>query len=112
MARNRVFRSVLLASGVLLIAACASQPASKTGSLDEKYFQREASNYQKFQHEGQTVYCQTEPHDASLIPYNPNKRCITEAALRQAVENYRRNRIPVPRGGPPYVATVPGGSGT
>jgi len=108
MARNRVFRSMLLASGVLLMAACASQPASRTGSLDEQYFQREASNYLKFQHEGKTVYCQTEAQPATLIPYDPNRRCISEAALRQAVENYRRDRNPVPRGGPPYVATVPG----
>jgi hypothetical protein len=105
MASNRVIRFALLASGVLLIAACASHPE---GSLDEKYFQKEASNYLKFQHEGQTVYCQTEANAARLIPYDPNKRCISETALRQAVENYRRNRNPVTRGGPPYVATVPG----
>jgi outer membrane biogenesis lipoprotein LolB len=109
MATNRVFRSVLLAAGVLLMAACASQPASTTGSLDEKYFQREANNYQKFQHEGQTVYCQNESQAGSLIPY---KWCISESALRQRVENFRRNRNSVTRGGPPYVATVPGGSGT
>jgi len=108
MANNRVFRSVLLASGVLLMAACASQP---TSTLDEKYFQREASNYLKFQHEGQMVYCQTEPNGASLLPYDPNRRCISEAALRQAVENYRVSRNPVVRGGPQYVATVPGRTG-
>ena len=109
MAINRFLRTALLASGVLLMAACASQPA---GSLDEKYFQREASNYLKFQHEGQVVYCQTEASGATLIPFNPDRRCISEAALRQAVENYRRDRNPVVRGGPQYVATVPGGSGT
>jgi outer membrane biogenesis lipoprotein LolB len=109
MARNRVFRSVLLASGVLLMAACASQPASTTGSLDEKYFQREANNYLKFEHEGQTLYCQNDRQSASLIPY---KWCISETALRQRVENDRRSRNPVTRGGPSYVATVPGGSGT
>ena len=108
MANNRVFRSILLASGVLLMAACASQPA---GSLDEKYFQKEASNYLKFQHEGQTVYCRTEASAASLIPYDPNRRCSSEAALRQAVENYRVSRNPVGRGGPQYVATVPGRTG-
>ncbi|HEY6123567.1 MAG TPA: hypothetical protein VIV63_02865 [Steroidobacteraceae bacterium] len=89
MARIVVFRSVVLAAGVLLIGACASQP---TSSLDEKYFQKEASNYLKFQHEGQTVYCRTEEGAPSLIPFNPNKRCITETALRQAVENHRINR--------------------
>jgi hypothetical protein len=99
MANNRVFRSVLLASGVLLIAACASQPP---GSLDEKYFQREASNYLKFQHEGQVVYCQTESQGATLIPFSPDRRCISETALRQAVENYRRNRIFIAGGGPQH----------
>ncbi|HET9215544.1 MAG TPA: hypothetical protein VFR18_01115 [Terriglobia bacterium] len=105
MAINHVVRSILLASGVLLMGACASQPE---GSLDEKYFQREASYHQKFQHEGQTVYCQTEPNSNSLIPFDPNRRCISETALRRAVENYRVARNPVVRGGPPYVATVPG----
>ncbi len=107
MAINRVFRSLLLASGVLLMAACASQPASTTGTLDEKYFQREANNYLKFEHEGQTVYCQNDAQAGSLIPY---KWCITESALRQRVENSRRSRTSVARGGS-YVATVPGGSG-
>ncbi len=108
MANNRVFRTILLATGVLLIAGCATQP---TQSLDEKYFQKEASNFLKFQHEGQTVYCQTEESGATLIPYDPNRRCISEAALRKAVENYRVSRNPVVRGGPAYVATVPGRTG-
>jgi starvation-inducible outer membrane lipoprotein len=96
MARNHVFRSVLLISGVLLMTACVSQPS---GSLQEKYFQREANNYLKFQHEGQVVYCQNDPQAGSLIPY---KSCITEAALRQRVENYRVARNSAQRGGPQY----------
>ena len=104
MASNHIVRSVLLAASVLLTGACASQPA---GSLEEKYFQKEASHYQKFQQEdGQTVYCQSEPRAASLIPH---KWCITEANLRLRVEDARRSRNAVQRGGPPYVATVPGG---
>ena len=95
MASNRIFHSVLLASGVLLIAACATKPA---GSLEEKYFQQEARNYQKFEKDGQTIYCLSEDATASLIPL---KHCITEDALRQRVENYRRNRNTVP---PPTVA--------
>jgi hypothetical protein len=106
MASNGVFRSLLLASGVLLMAACASQPA---GSLNQKYFQREANNYLKFQHEGQTVYCQNNRNSASLIAH---RQCITEAALRQRVESSRLSRNSVGRGGPQHVATVPGGSGT
>jgi outer membrane biogenesis lipoprotein LolB len=109
MSTNRVFHTVLVAIGVLLMSACASQPAATTQSLDEKYFKREANNYLKFQHEGQTVYCQNDPNAGSLIPH---KWCITEAALRQRVESSRLSRNPVSRGGPPYVATVPGGSGT
>jgi hypothetical protein len=87
-----------------MIAACASQ---RQAPLDEKYFEREANNYLKFQQaDGQTVYCQNVSHTASLIPY---KFCITEASLRQRVENARRDRNAVTRNGPQYVATVPGG---
>jgi starvation-inducible outer membrane lipoprotein len=92
---KHVYRSILLASAALLMAACATQP----GSLDDKYFEREANNYLKFQHEGKTVYCQN-TQAASLIPY---KMCITEAGLRQLVENTRRNRNPVTR---PVLATT------
>jgi hypothetical protein len=102
MARNRVFRSLLLASGVLLTASCAT---SIPGSLDEKYFEREANNYLKFEHQGQTVYCQNDANAATLVPY---KQCITEAGLRQKVETARLSRNAVQRGGPPYVSTTPG----
>jgi len=107
MAKNRAFASILLAAGVLVVSACASQPAPK-GSLDQKYFEREANNYAKYQYEGQTLYC-NEGSSAAIVPYN---YCTTEAALRQTVETQRRSRNPVLRGGPQYVATVPGGSGT
>jgi len=102
MSSNRVFRNVLIIASVLLVGACASHPE---GSLDEKYFQREANNYLKFQHEGQTVYCQNDPNAASLIPH---KWCITEAALRQRVENSRVTRNAVSPWRSP-VSTVPGG---
>ena len=97
MTTQRVISHVLLATSALLMAACASQPA---GSLSEKYFDREANNYLKFQHEGQTVYCQNEPQAATLVPY---KQCITESGLRQMVENSRRSRNPVTR---PVLATT------
>ena len=103
MADNRVFHSVLLASGMLLMAACASQPP---GSLDEKYFQREVKDDLKFQHEGQTVYCKR-----GATRSLPPTECIYESALRLQVENYQTMRNSVVRGGPQYVATVPGGSG-
>lgn len=106
MAGIRLIGHVLLAAGLAVMAGCASQPATSTVSLDDKYFQREVRNYLKFEHEGQTVYCQNNRRIGSLLPY---KQCITERALRHRVEEARLSRNAVVRGGPPYVATVPGG---
>jgi hypothetical protein len=113
MARNRVFTSVLLTAGVLLIAACASQPGSSPARatvstpLLEMKFQRVAKHYdRKYQHEGQIVYCKR-----GATRSLPPAECITESALRLHVENMQRSRNGVTRGGPQYVATVPGGSG-
>lgn len=119
MATNHAIRSVLLATGVLMIAACATQPAATPGSsaspatatswantpLLEKKFQREANNYEQYQFEGQMVYCQRGA--TRSMP----KSCFTEAALRRQVEEYQRNRNGPGRGGPQYVATVPGAVG-
>ena len=113
MARNHVFRSVLLAAGVLLIAACASQPVSSPAResvptpLLEMKFQRAAKQYDRqYQHEGQIVYCKR-----GATRSLPPTECIYESALRLQVENYQKSRNSVGRGGPQYVATVPGGSG-
>lgn len=103
MARHSVLHSVLLAAGVLLVGACASQPQ---GALLEKQFQQTAKHYDKYQHEGQVVYCKR-----GATRSMPPTECITESALRLQVDNNQRSRNPVQRGGPPYVATVPGGSG-
>ena len=103
MASNSVFRFVLVASSVLLMAACASQP---DGALLEKKFQRTAKQYQKYQHEGRLVYCKR-----GATRSLPPTECIYESALRLQVENTQRSRNPVARGGPQYVGTVPGGSG-
>jgi hypothetical protein len=105
MARNRVFRSVLLASSVLMMAACAT--TQRDGALLEKRFQQTAKHYQQYQYEGQVIYCKR-----GATRSLPPAECITEAGLRQRVEDYLTNRNPVQRGGPQYVATVPGGSGT
>jgi hypothetical protein len=103
MAMNHVFRSLLLAAGVLLMAGCASQPGSIP--LQEKLFQREANNYDAiFRYEGQKVYCKRGA--TRSLPY---RECITESGLRRQVDNNRRHRNDVQRGGPQYVATVPGG---
>ncbi len=92
MATNRVLSAIFLAAGVLLVGACTSQPASRQ-SLDDRYFQAEARNYEKFQHEGQVVYCSTaETSDRALIPYVGHVRCISEASLRNAVSDWRRSR--------------------
>jgi hypothetical protein len=100
MVRIKIVASILLSAGVVVMTACASHTASRAGSLDDRYFQREVRNYVKVEREGQTVYCQSVPQTASLIPY---KDCITEAALRQRVEDWRKTRNPVEQ---PMHATV------
>ena len=102
MRSHRVFPVCLLSAGVLVLAACAtSQPR---GALLEKKFQQTAKYYDKYQHEGQLVYCKRGA-TRSMPPVD----CITESALRLQVENYQRTRNPMERGGPPYVDSVPGG---
>ena len=104
MARSRVIHSILFAASVILVSGCATQPE---GALLQKKFEREANNYMQYQHEGLTVYCKRGA-TKSLPPTD----CITESALRLQVDNTQRTRNAVGRGGPQYVATVPGGSGT
>ena len=89
MTSKRVLPSLLLSASTLLGGACAAQPASKSESLDNRYFQAEVRNYQKLQHAGRVIYCQNHPTAASLAPY---KGCITESGLRLRVENARRAR--------------------
>jgi|SRR5688572_3113590 len=103
MPSNRVFRTVLLTATVVLVGACASQPEE---SLLETQFQRTAKQYQKYQHEGQVVYCKR-----GATRSMPPTECIYESALRLQVENMQRSRNAVARGGPQHVGTVPGGSG-
>jgi len=97
---NRVFRSILLATGVLLMASCASQPASSPATarepspLLEMKFQRAAQHYEKFQYEGQVVYCKKEKPTYSNIP---EVQCLTESQLRREVESFERWRNPVAR---------------
>jgi len=79
----------------------AKAPATTT--LLEKKFQRAAKQYEKVQHEGQTMYCKRT--GTKSMPYE----CLTESQLRKQVEDFEKSRNSVPRGGPPYVSTVPGG---
>jgi hypothetical protein len=88
MADFRVIRPVLLAAGIFALAGCASMSASSR-ELDEKYFQAEAKNYQKYLHDGRVVYCTSESAVGTLVPGN---QCIWESALRQKVQQARRDR--------------------
>jgi hypothetical protein len=109
MAKNRVVESCLLATGVLLIAACAAQPVSTSSSEatpSEKRFQRVAATYGKYQLDGQTVYCKKEKGITSSIPV---MRCLTETALRQDVADYQKRRNAVAR--PVMPGTGQGGIG-
>ena len=83
----------------------AADPATAptTNTLLEKKFQRAAKQYEKFQHEGQTMYCKRT--GTKSMPYT----CLTESQLRSEVQSYERWRNPIQRGGPPVVPTVPGG---
>jgi len=100
MATNNVFRSVLVAAGLVLMAACASQPVSSPATaaaptpLLEKKFERAVVHYQKYQHEGQVVYCKKEKRFMSNIP---EMQCLSESQLRAEIESYERWRNPVAR---------------
>jgi hypothetical protein len=90
--------SALLAGGALLIAACASHPVSSpalpsdpTPLLEEK-FQIAVKQYEKFEHDGQTMYCRKDKVATSAIPI---VQCLTEPQLRLEVENHERWRNPV-----------------
>jgi len=93
----RVVRSVLLAAGVFSIAAGAAEPVYRIVPVDsvaERYFQREAANYLKFEQEGQTVYCTSaKTSSAALIPHIGYSRCIRESDLRRVVRDWRRTRM-------------------
>lgn len=102
MRSRSVFHAVLVSAGVLMLSACAT--TEPKGALLERKFQQTAKYYDKYQHQGQLVYCKRGA-TRSMPPVD----CITESALRLQVENYQRTRNPMERGGPPYVDSVPGG---
>src|SRR5262245_3895163 len=97
MVQIRLVGSILIAAGVLVSAASVAEPTSRNAwarSVDDRYFEREAANYLKFENEGQIVYC-TSPKtaDEALIPHIGYVRCITEANLRTKVRDWRRDRM-------------------
>src|SRR5690242_2880224 len=73
MVRIRLVSSILIAAGVLVSTASVAEPASRRAwaqSVDDRYFQREAANYLKFENEGQTVYCTSaKTSNEALIPH-------------------------------------------
>jgi hypothetical protein len=101
-----VFRNIVislgLAAGTALLGACASKPATApspaapaasaaaaTAETDtaaglEKKFQDAARGYKVVQKDGKTLYCKREKVMGSTIP---TLQCITEAQLRNQVEN-------------------------
>jgi hypothetical protein len=93
-----VSRSVLLAAGIALIAGCATPTRSPTASADgallQKKFERAAKHYDKYQHEGQVVYCKKEKPITSAISA---VQCLSEDQLRQEVASFERWRNPVAR---------------
>jgi hypothetical protein len=86
MASKNIFGSLLSAAGVLLMSACATPPE---GSLLDKKFERAAKHYEQFQYEGQTVYCRKTGTRSMPLA------CLTEAQLRQQVENFEKQRYRV-----------------
>jgi hypothetical protein len=85
MATSRVFRSILLAAGVLAMAGCASRPE---GSLLETKFQRAANSYDyALPYQGTTVYC-----NRGATRSLPLDGCVTETQLRAQVENAHMGR--------------------
>ena len=97
MVRIRIVSSFLIAASVLVSTASVAEPASRKAwaqSVDDRYFQREAANYLKFENEGQTVYCTSaKTGNEALIPHIGYARCITEANLRKKVRDWRRDRV-------------------
>jgi len=99
---KHAFLSLLLLAGAISMVAIASDPAvpvtsaasdqARAAKLDEEYFQRVVRAYQKYQHDGQIVYCKKEKPIGSSVA---TMQCITETALRAQVENARRARNPV-----------------
>ena len=89
MVRTRVFSSILIAASVLALTACATEPRAP---LLEKKFQRAAATYQKYDVQGQTVYCKKgDPASFSRLP-GSGLQCVTEAQLREEVETFERTR--------------------
>lgn len=109
----KLFLTLSIGIGAAALAACASQPAvdapkapvqaaapasaapnaaaseTNTATLMEKRFQEAARSYKTVQKDGKTMYCKREKNIGSTIP---TMNCITEAQLRNQVENMEEYR--------------------
>jgi len=111
----KVLQSLAIGFGAAALAACASQPAADaapaktpaqaaaptstasnaavteadTASAMEKRFQEAARSYKTVQKDGKTMYCKREKLIGTTIP---TMNCITEAQLRNEVENMEEYR--------------------
>jgi hypothetical protein len=111
---KKMLLTVSIGMGAALLAACASQPASApapapassppasatkapdsaaseadTASAMEKRFQEAARSYKTVQKDGKTMYCKREKLIGTTIP---TMNCISEAELRNQVENMEEYR--------------------
>jgi hypothetical protein len=110
---KKMLLTVSIGMGAALLAACASQPASApapassppastgtkapdsaateadTASAMEKRFQDAARSYKTVQKDGKTMYCKREKLIGTTIP---TMNCISEAELRNQVENMEEYR--------------------
>jgi len=86
---------LVLATAVVLLGACASQPAEppppppSSPQQLEKKFQEAAKGYKVVQRDGKTLYCRREKVLGSTIP---TMQCLSEAQLRLEVENMEELR--------------------
>jgi hypothetical protein len=84
---------LVLATAVVLLGACASQPAEPPPAASpqqlEKKFQEAAKGYKVVQKDGKTLYCRREKVLGSTIP---TMQCLSEAQLRLQVENMEEMR--------------------
>lgn len=87
-------------------AQAATATEANTASLMEKKFQEAARSYKVIQKDGKPMYCKRERVIGTTIP---TMQCLTEAQLRNRVENTEEIKKNMRRGGGSCVQT--GGCG-
>jgi len=116
MSIKKFISSAAMAACIVLLSACASQPAStdapgaasppiaaspavaaapaamteaETASALDKKFQEAARSYKVVERDGKTLYCKREKVIGSTIP---TMQCLTESQLRNQVETMEDQR--------------------